>query len=165
MVDDMLREMEEFMDHVLREFAAGPEELRRRGYKVYGPYIYGYKITMGPDGRPIIEEFGNVRRSRGRPMISEEREPLVDVFETDEEVKVVVEMPGVEKDKINVSVGEDKRTLIIRASDTDRKYYKEVELPAEVDPSSAKASYRNGVLEVVLRKSRKEGKGYVLKVE
>ncbi len=169
--DEIIREMEEEMNRIMREFESEsfriePTELFRGG--MAKPYVYGIRITIGPDGKPVIEEFGNVKRVQGKRMISEEREPLVDVFEHEDEITVVAEIPGVEKEKINLEITEDRRKLIIRASNTNRKYYKEVELPAEVDPSSAKASYKNGVLEVKLKKikkERKEKKGYEIKVE
>ncbi|MEM1776413.1 MAG: archaeal heat shock protein Hsp20, partial [Nitrososphaerota archaeon] len=112
-------------------------------------------------------EFGNIR-PRGRPEIvelTETREPLVDVFEEDDTVKVVAEVPGVEKEDINLNATEDM--LIISVKTPQRKYYKEVELPAKVDPNSAKASYKNGVLEVTLKKKEgvKEEKGVKIKVE
>ncbi|MEM2645721.1 MAG: Hsp20 family protein, partial [Desulfurococcaceae archaeon] len=44
--------------------------------------------------------------------------------------------------------------------------YKEVELPSKVEPSSAKATYKNGVLEVRLKKlCKEESKGTKIKVE
>jgi len=46
-----------------------------------------------------------------------------------------------------------------------RKYYKELELPAEVDPKTAKSIYRNGVLEVTLAKIKEKPKGEPIKVE
>jgi len=168
MFEDMERFLREFMRRAMSEFT--PEafremekELEKKGVK---SYVYGFSVTIGPDGKPIIREFGNVpRRIRGKPTIIEEREPLVDVFETDSEVVVVAEMPGVEKEKIDVKVTEDGKTLIISASNEDRKYYKEVDLPAKVDPLSAKATYKNGVLEVKLKKIGKEGKGIKIGVE
>jgi HSP20 family protein len=164
--DEMFKEMEEEIDRLMREFTTLPPSIFEKGGKIEGPYVYGVRITIGPDGRPIIERFGNVKTIRGKPMISEEREPLVDVFEDKDEITVIAEIPGVEKDKIKIRISDDRRKLIIRASNEHRKYYKEVELPAEVDPQSAKASYRNGVLEVKLKKiGRKEEKGYEVKVE
>ncbi|MEM1618015.1 MAG: archaeal heat shock protein Hsp20 [Desulfurococcaceae archaeon] len=167
--EDILRDMR----HLMRRFYYGfppPEEfekemreLEKRGIK---PYVYGFSITIGPDGKPVIREFGNVKRVRGRPEIIEEREPLVDVFEKDDEVIVVAEIPGVDKDKIDLKITEDGKTLIIRASNEERKYYKEVELPAKVDPDTSRATYKNGVLEVKLKKiGKEEGKGFKIKVE
>ncbi len=172
--DEFFRELDDILYRFLREFEGftrefeegeRPEEFRRE-FRVIGPYVYGFRITVGPDGRPKIEEFGNVRRIRGRPVISEEREPLVDVFEEAEDVVVIAELPGVDKEKIKCTVSEDRKRLIIRASNENRRYYKEVELPVEVDPGSARASYKNGVLEVRLRKiEKKREKGFEIKVE
>jgi HSP20 family protein len=161
-IDKMFEDMERFFKELMKklsEFTAEDlkdmaKELERRGARTY---VYGFSITIGPDGKPIIREFGNVPRRRGEKeaAIIEEREPLVDVFERGDEIVVVAEMPGVEKDKVNVKVAEDGRTLIISGSDTDRRYYKEVDLPARVDPSSIKTTYKNGVLEVKLKKAER----------
>lgn len=170
LMDEIMRQMEEDMERLFRQFEEHRriplKEWEREGKeKIIGPYVYGYRIYIGPDGKPHIEEFGNVKRFRGKPVITEEREPLVDVIEGSEEVTVVAELPGVEKDKIKIEVSEDKRKLLIRASNTDRKYYKEVDLPSEVEPDSARANYKNGVLEVKLRKIKKERKGFEIKIE
>ena len=154
----------EFRDWIRRiermeEFA---EEFGER--RVYGPYVYGFSITIGPDGKPIIKEFGNVRRIAGRPKISEEREPLVDVIEDKDTITVVAEVPGVSKEDIDVKI--KGRTLVISAASGDRKYYKEVELPADVKPETAKASYRNGVLEVKIMKVKGEAEeGFKIRIE
>ncbi|MGB9816013.1 MAG: archaeal heat shock protein Hsp20 [Desulfurococcaceae archaeon] len=164
--EDMMKLLKEFEKRMFEEMREYRFEKPREYERVEGPFIYGFSITIGPDGKPVIREFGNVRRVRGKPSIVEEREPLVDVFESENEVTVVAEMPGVDKDKIDVKVTEDGKTLIINASNGGRKYYKEIELPAKVDPSSAKASYKNGVLEVKLRKTGKEeSKGIKIKVD
>ena len=93
--------------------STAPKELVREyqtseGSKIReaGSIVYGYSMTIGPDGKPKVREFGNVKSpfsSRGfftRPLISSEREPLADVTTNDKEVKVVVEMPGVSKENI-----------------------------------------------------------------
>ncbi len=164
--DDIIRAIDEEFEEFERMFRRGFEEFEE--LESGRPLIYGFRITIGPDGKPTIEEFGNVRRIRGRPKISEEREPLVDVIEEDDRVTVVAEMPGVEKDKIKVRVSPSGDRLVIQASNKDRKYYKELELPVKVKPETAKASYRNGVLEVVIEKAekkKKEEKGWEVKVE
>jgi HSP20 family protein len=81
-----------------------------------GPLVYGYSMTVGPDGKPRVNEFGNMKPSRrlgfgtsiSKPEISGEMEPLADVTTTDKEVKVVIEMPGISKDKIKVNAYEGK---------------------------------------------------------
>ncbi len=160
--EDMLRskEFEKEIEDMLRSFSADEGGIER----FYRPYVYGFRITVGPDGKPKVEEFGNVKRIGSRPKIVEEIEPLVDIIEEEDIVKVIAEMPGVEKEKVKVIATED--TLKIQSSNASRKYYKEVELPVKVKPETAKAVYRNGVLEVVLEKSEKKGKsGIEVKIE
>ncbi|HEY4822386.1 MAG TPA: archaeal heat shock protein Hsp20 [Candidatus Bathyarchaeia archaeon] len=126
-----------------------------------GPFVYGYSFSVGPDGKPVIREFGNVKPSMGggrfgtpRPKLSvkEDREPLVDAIVHDDMVKVVAELPGVEKSDIALQC--DGRNLTIKVETDRRRYYKDLELSVEVDPDTSKATYKNGVLELVLtRKS------------
>jgi len=151
MLKEVWEELDEFAMESRRFLELPPDEVLKERKGIVGrPLVYGFRITIGPDGKPKIEEFGNVKRVGRRPQITEEAEPLVDVYDEGEKIRVVAEIPGVEKDKIKLkAVG---RKLIIRASNGDRKYYKEVELPDEVDIKKAKARYKNGVLEVEIPK-------------
>ncbi len=160
LLDDLFREFEEEVRALEEEI----EELIKKRGEVTGPYVYGVRITVGPDGVPKIEEFGNVKPGRrGRPEIRDEMEPLVDVIEHEDEVWVIADIPGVSKDKIKVKVAENR--LVIKAENS-KKYYKEVSLPAKVKPETAKASYKNGVLEVKIKKSSEElEEGFEVKVE
>jgi HSP20 family protein len=99
-------------------------------------------------------------------MITEEsiREPLVDVIESDDKISVTAEVPGVKKEDIDLEIV-DKNKLIIRVDNPDRKYYKEVELPAEVDEKSAKATYQNGVLDIELKKLKPKKKGKKIQIK
>jgi HSP20 family protein len=138
----------------------------------FGPFVYGYSMSMGPDGKPIVQEFGNVKPSKRQGAFGFEqpalepkdaREPLVDVINEAEQIRVLAELPGVEKSDIKTTIAED--SLTIRVESQTRKYYKEVQLPANVDPDSSKASYNNGVLEVTLRKVRAKPKGREIKID
>jgi len=164
-IEDLFREIEESFKVFEEEIERLLKEAGKGEAMTVGPYFYGVRITVGPDGVPKIEEFGNIRRIEGgKRVLSEEIEPLVDVFEDKDEVWIIVELPGVEKDKIKVKAEPTK--VIVKASNS-KKYYKEIELPAEVDPKSAKAQYRNGVLEIRLKKkgSSKEEESTEVTVE
>jgi HSP20 family protein len=120
--------------------------------------VYGYSITIGPDGKPRVKEFGNIKspQSGGRgfmrtPMISSERGPLSDLSVADKEVKVVVEMPGVPKDKIKLSAYQDE--LEITSQDPERKYHQIVEISPQADIETIRSSYNCGILEIE-KKSR-----------
>ena len=171
-IDEMFREFERMIEREMKELTSGiPKEYVRERklpdgttVREWGPFVYGYSITIGPDGKPQIREFGNVQPTRLGPRIKEEREPLVDVYTTNGEVKVIAELPGVNKEDIQLHGTED--TLTISVDTPERKYYKEVELPAKVDPKGAKTSYKNGVLEVTLpKKEERKPKGEPIKIE
>lgn len=176
-IDEMFREMERMFQREFEELSRrAPKDLMRErvlpdGTKVqeWGPFVYGYSITIGPDGKPEIREFGNIKpgeKRLGRPSISirEEREPLVDIINTDGEIKVIAEIPGVEKEDIKLHGTETMLTISVDTP--QRKYYKEVELPEKVDPKQAKSTYKNGVLEVTLPKKRGEApKGEPIRIE
>jgi len=138
----------------------------------YGPFVYGYSMSLGPDGKPIIQEFGNVKPSKRpgafgieQPALEplDAREPLVDVINEPEQVRVVAELPGVEKSDIKTTISED--ALTIKVESATHKYYKEVKLPAGVNPDTSRASYNNGVLEITLRKLTPRTKGKEIKID
>ncbi len=93
----------------------------------------------------MIREFGNVEPTSRGPLLKEEREPLVDVLQEGNEVVVVTELPGVEKEHIKLESTD--RALKIAVESAMRRYFKELELPHLVDPRTANATYKNGVLE------------------
>jgi HSP20 family protein len=159
-IDDMFRDMEKMMDEELKNFTdkVPKEYVKERKLpdgstvKELGPFVHGYSMKIGPDGKPEIQEFGNIKKSlKGTPQVKEEREPLVDIVDTNSEIHVVVELPGVEKSDIKLQGTDD--SLTISVDTLQYKYFKDVELPEKVRVKEANSTYKNGVLEVVLPKA------------
>ena len=186
--DDMFKELDEMRNEMNREFSeqlknfenSVPKDLVKEyetpeGRKVreVGPIVYGYSMTIGPDGKPNIREFGNIKspfagrtgfNEQQQPSLSAEREPLIDVSSTDKEVKVIVEMPGVRKEDIKINVHDNN--IEIKSYDTNRKYHKIIEVPREIDIDSAKSSYNNGILEITFKKKEQQKpKGRQINIE
>ena len=139
------------------------EEFKTKGTNV-GPYYYGYTMTVGPDGKPVVQEYGNVKPELLPP--SNTREPIVDtIFDEKEKlVKLIAEMPGVEKSDVKVLV-QDK-TVDISAEHGEKKYHVNVPIQYKVDENSAKAMYTNGILELVFKLAKDEKpKGKTVEVE
>ncbi|MEW5840293.1 MAG: archaeal heat shock protein Hsp20, partial [Thermoproteota archaeon] len=132
-----------------------------------GPIVYGYSIKIGPDGKPEIRKFGNINAFPGMlgggVAVKEEREPLVDVIKGSEELRVVAEVPGVNKEDLRLSA--DENAVMIESVTGEPRYSKRVELPEPVDPKTAKSSYRNGILEITLKLKRKGEGGVPIKIE
>lgn len=135
---DEFRRFEEMMNRFFEEFQGRP---RRR--------------LMLPSGE------------RGEAVPAEYREPFIDVMETDMEVIATAEMPGLEKQDIKINITEDRLEISAETKREKKReekgyvyrerrtgsYYRAITLPSPIDPNNAKASYRNGVLEIKMPKT------------
>ena len=95
----MRRDMERIFQNALRSSMS--EDLKKK------PFIYGFSVRVGPDGIPNIQQFGNTkfRKSMAKGDANDiEREPLTDIMETDDQVAITIELPGVEKEDINMQM-------------------------------------------------------------
>ncbi len=139
------------------------EDVRSTG-SISGPFYYGYTMTAGPDGKPVVKEYGNVKP--GLVPTSDTREPLVDTLVDDKEklVRLIAEMPGVEKKDVKIVV--DGKIVNIDAERGDKKYHVKVPIEHKVDENSVKASYKNGILEIIFKQLAEEKpKGKTVEVE
>ena len=185
--EDMFRGFDQLRQDMEREFEDIEKRIPKNLVREYntpeggkvrevGPMVYGYSMSIGPDGKPKVREFGNVKPSRGfgfggggaggisRPEISGEIEPLMDVTTTDKEVRVVVEMPGISKDNIKVNAYDS--TVEVKSEDPQRKYHRTIEVPSDTDIETAKSAYNNGILEITFKKKEQtKPKGKTIKVE
>ena len=121
--------------------------LHGSGEQVRGIYGFTVKVGLGDQG-PRIETFGNIRRdaSSGRTEVREVREPMVDVFDEEEHLLVLAELPGVSKEDVQIELQDDVLTIV--AEHGDKKYRKEVLLPRAVPKEKMQVSCNNGVLEI-----------------
>ena len=153
MFDELEKEFEqmnELMSHMMTQFGKEPQ-------------VYGFSVQVGPEGVPHVERFGNLLPV-GKD--SDVREPFASsiVNEKDNELNITAEMPGIEKNDIEVNATESE--IVIKAEGSGRKYYKSIAAPSPVDPDSARAKYNNGVLEVTLRlKESNKPKGKKIDIE
>lgn len=115
--------------------------------------VYGFTIRTLAGSKSAVRPFGNVRKTPQGPVIDEVRQPLADVFEEKDRLRVVAELAGCEQKDVRTELKGD--ILVIRADTGDRKYFGEVLLPCPVDESSLRSFYRNGVLEIELLKRTK----------
>jgi HSP20 family protein len=90
---------------------------------------------------------------------------LTDIIEGDDDVAVTVEIPGVEKNDIDLNITRD--ILEIKVDTHQRKYHKKLELPCDVIPKTTKATYKNGILDIVIKRKEKKrpGSGYKVNID
>jgi len=112
--------------------------------------VYGFTINTAGGGSPKVETFGNIKKTPEGPKVNEEREPITDIFDEQDEIIVIAEMPGIEESDIKIELKED--ILEISAINTSRIYRKEILLPVKVLQSNLSQKFTNGILEIKIKK-------------
>jgi len=151
LTERMFKEMEEFEKAIRSGKLQGEWEVKPidkpgvKGYVAQGRFQLGEPLTVP------------------KHALDEVREPLTDVFEDKDCVKLYVELPGVEKNDIQLNVTQGKAEV------KAKNFYKLIDLPTEdVEFEKVSANYKNGVLEVVIPKVKKtveEEKKKTIKIE
>lgn len=137
--------------------------------------------TMRRDMERLFEELFEPVVRRGRWITKREHGvvvPNVDMYDRKNEIVVKAEIPGVEKENIDLKItdnnltikGEIKKEEEVKEEDyysCERSYgsfTRTIALPSEVDSLKAKATFKNGILEITLPK-KEEAKPKEIKIE
>lgn len=143
-----MSQFEKFIENLLKHFNF-PNQKPNEG----GPMVWGFSINVGSDKKPTIRQLGNLNfgpKKKALRQKSEEPEPLIDTIEDNDTITVIAEIPGITSSDIKLDTTETKMKLSVDTP--QRKFSKEIILPLEVEPTSAKAWYKNGILEIKLQK-------------
>jgi len=174
-VDSMMKEMEKLMQEAVKNMDQNvPKNLIRERklddgsvVREMGPIVYGYSFKIGEDGKPIVRKFGNLNTFpsslTGRFSVSDQREPVVNIIKDVDKLKIIAELPGVTKSDLRITANET--SLTIESLSGERRYSKKIELPNEIEPSSGKSSYKNGILEVSFKLKDSKDQGVSINVE
>ncbi|MGD0145610.1 MAG: Hsp20 family protein [Nitrososphaerales archaeon] len=154
-----LKDMLDELDKYFEEFEKDVQDVVRSGISAVHsqtePYVAGFSFSFGPEGRPNVQFFGDSPlhhdgfRSPMNEQVLDGKKGLL---------KLVLDMPGVEKSDIEVEATEDK--AVVTAERGPRKYKADISLKAQVQPDSGKAEFNNGVLEISFSLRDKTNKGY-----
>ena len=144
-IERMFREMAQF-DEAIRN---GRQQGKWNVRPIEGPGVKGYvaqrQFRFGSEPNEP-----NMPLSVPKEELDEVREPLVDVFEDKDAVKLYVELPGVEKDDIQLNV------VGGHAEVKAKSFYKQIALPTrDIEVDKVSANYKNGVLQVTIPKKTK----------
>jgi HSP20 family protein len=150
-LDELDRYFDEFektvQDSIRTSLSAGESIFRK-------PVVTGVAMGLTPQGRPSVQFFGDRFEAGGfRTPIYEQ---IMD--EVGGTLRLIVELPGVEKEAIDISAREEK--IVVQTGQPERKYRVEVPLKNEIDPESGKATYSNGLLDAIFQIRHKTNKGY-----
>ncbi len=118
--------------------------------------VFGFSVKVGIGGEGVkVEPFGNVTRDKttGKAVVDEIREPLVDVFEEEDHVLIIAEMPGIEAEDVKFNLKDD--ILSFSAQRGDKQYRKEVLLPGgKFHRDKVTISCKHGIVEMKCLKSQ-----------
>jgi len=151
---DLMDDLDDYFEDLEREI----QEVVKKSIdsaKLGRPFVAGFTLNVGPEGKPSIQIFGDspVRHDGFRSPINEQ---VVDV--KGGVLRIILEMPGVEKQDIKVDATED--TAVVTAERGEKRYRAELNLKASVKPDSGKAEYKNGMLEISFSLKDKANKGF-----
>jgi HSP20 family protein len=160
----MLRKSQNEMEKILKRIGDGKLDGNWEIRQIDEPDIKGFTIRgrFGTE-TPLqpLDPIEPIRPSKRRPLpespfeisktaMKEMREPLVDIFEEDNQLRVYVELPGVEKEDIKLNFGKD--CIKVRA----RNFYRTIQVPSgQADTDGVSTEYKNGVLEIKMPKAKK----------
>ena len=131
-LDGEFQKMRKQMDSLMRDALEG----NMSDNATKNPFVFGFSVKTGPDGFPVFEDFGNTRmrpfaKKGEKPTVDTRREPLTDINVMEEKVEVKVKTES-------------------------RKYFKSIDLKSSVETESSKATYTNGILDLVLTKKESD---------
>jgi len=112
--------------------------------------VYGFTINTAGGGSPKVQTFGNIKKTPDGPKVDEEREPITDIFDEENEIVIIAEMPGIEEEDIKIDLKED--ILEISAKGKNRTYRKEMLLPVKAISTNLNRKFTNGILEIRIKK-------------
>ncbi|MCY0867233.1 MAG: Hsp20/alpha crystallin family protein [Aquificaceae bacterium] len=131
----------------------------RRGLMLWSPFAEIERIRREFDR--LMEEL--MPREEGERVFA----PVVDVYETDQELVVKAELPGVKKENVEVTIRdnalhirgekkeekEEKTETYHRVERVYGKFERVIPLPTDVKVEAAKAEFKDGVLEIRIPKA------------
>jgi len=168
LVGGLFKGLEKFIDLAEEVEKAGGEIKRRgeiKGLKGETKGVYGFSVKTGIGGRPQVQTFGNIqpiKKKAGKRdlpagkagiKIIKTREPIVDIFDERDHILIIAELPGIAKESIKLNLLKED-ILTLEAGDEERKYSKEILLPAKVNFTKKKLSFKNGILKIKIPKKK-----------
>jgi HSP20 family protein len=152
---DTLDELDRFFEELEKDIEQNVRSSLDGAKKFAKPFVTGFSMKMDQEGKPTLEMFGDSPQAAegSRVPISEQ---ILDL--KNGRLSVVFEMPGVDKQEIDVAAADDR--LVVKSDRAQRKYRAEVELKSPIDEKTGVAKYRNGILEVSFSLRDKANKGY-----
>ncbi len=113
------------------------------------------ELTASKSKKPRASQKARVPAPSFRPSGNhtkrQDPKPLIDIFQDSNNITIIAEIAGFNKETFKINVKDQKITL--SAKSKDGRYYKSLNLPKVVIPDETHTKYKNGVLEIKLKKA------------
>jgi HSP20 family protein len=141
--------------------------------KEEGRIFWGFSSFKDGNNDPVIKTWGNINPPNGLNLSGGlgtaldagsnnegYREPFIDIIEEEDHIKILAELPGANKEEIDLKAKKDGLKL------STGDFAKFIPLDVEIDPESIKANYNNGVLEIriAIANKKTEDNGFDVQV-
>ncbi len=117
--------------------------------------VYGFRIGVDKNGNPNFSELGDIAtkmpQKQEEVAKDETMELHTEIFEEEEQIRIVIEIPRVDSRNINIRGEEGK--VIVEAFGV-KNYSKEIPVAEEVEMEKGTASYINGILEILIPRGK-----------
>jgi len=100
----------------------------------------------------VIDATNLIIDPLGQGNTSDIKEPFSEVCDFDNYMEIIIELPGIEKGHVILSLGEDEKTLKISADNGIRRYLKQIQLPFNTSMNKYKLEINNGIATIIMRK-------------
>lgn len=151
---DFFHGLESLFDTIVKIEEEGKQETRYEGEGRHpsGRFktAFGVSIKSSLLDNLSVKSVEPARVVTQEPIIEAEREPIVDLFNEQDHVLLIIELPGVEEKAIHTEVNGD--IFILSTTHSNHTATKEVILPEDVDPNTMQKKYTNGILAIKLSK-------------
>lgn len=158
--DRFIRKLQLRLNEIMEEVKNGKMQGKFEVRQFDQPGIKGYFIQGRFGTDESLEPIEPLKPSKRRPSPEnpfeipdgahdEIREPLTDVFEEEEAIKIYAELPGEERNDIKLKITENK--VEIKA----KNFHKVIDLPKRnIATEGVSSEYKNGVLEITVPKKK-----------
>lgn len=134
--------LEKLMDDLMRNLEEDPEFQKDR------TTVTGISIRISKDGKPFMQELAGNLKPKLAPKV---REPLVDVRSDSERVAIIAELPGVQKEQLDIRLDGAKLSI---SADSAEPFFKQIALPFQVEENPERTSFNNGILELAFKRKK-----------
>ena len=114
------------------------------------PFVFGFTVIQGPDNNLEIAEFDDIEISEGEYI--EIESDMSEIFEIEDEISIMMELPVSSEEDFRIELKDQSNLEVCTEADSEYINVVQIELPSPVEMESMSYTFKNGVLDIKLKK-------------